>query len=467
MAMRQRTRLLATLGATVALAGGVATYAYHGVFVAEREEAAKKEAEDRLLAFEKDAVTKLSVTARGETTVLERRDGTWTLAAPVAAAADAYAVDALLDRLAAAKRKGTVKDGADPARFGLAAPAIRVAAGTPAGEATLEVGAANDFDGSLFVRTGGTRIASVEGSLRFALEKTPFDLREKRPWTFDAAAVRRIRVEGTDPAWAAERDGEGWKLAAPIAERADAAAVDRILNALRNLRATAIPAEAGADGAPFGLAAPRAAVTLDLEGGATLRLALGETGAGADRKVFARAGDGFVAEVAGRVLEDVGPGLFELRDKTIIAFAREDVARVEFAGEETFAVARKKEGQPAEETFTLVEPRTAKAKRWKLGGALHTLSGLKAAAWADEDARDPAKYGLDRPRRTITVMGGDGRELARLLVGSLDGERYHVQAAGSPRVALVDKARIDELPARIADVEDVEPPAEAPPARGD
>jgi hypothetical protein len=458
MAMRPQIRLLVTLAATLALAAGAAAYAYYGVFVADRDEAAKKDAEATLLRFDRDALTRLQVTARGETTVLERRDGTWKVVAPVAADADEYAVTSLLDRLAAAKRKTALPDGASPARFGLEPATTRVVATTPAGEAALAIGATNEFDGSLYARADAGRIVTAEGGLRNAVEKTPFDLREKRPWTFDPARVRRIRVEGTDPAWTAERDGAGWKLAAPVAGKADGTAVDRVLGALRTLRATAIPAEAGADGRPFGLDRPRATVTLDLEGGGTQALALGETGPADARKVFARSGSGFVAEVTARTLEDVAPSPFELGDKTILSFDREAVARVEFEGEEGFAVTRARGATPDQETFALAAPRQAPAKRWKMAGALQELAGLKAAAWADEHARDLAKYGLDRPRRTIVVRDAAGGELARLLVGTVEGDRVHVMAAGAARVALVDKARVDALPNRVADVEDAATP---------
>jgi hypothetical protein len=456
MAMRQQTRLLATLGGTLVIAAGLAAYAYFGVFVAGEEEAAKKEREEKLVTFGRDDVTKLVVTAKGETTVVEKlEDKGWTVTSPISVEADAYAIHNFLDRLVTAKRKTAVKDGADPGKFGFDTPAIRVAATTSQGdEEVVELGDENEFDGSRFVRVGGGRIATVGGDLRYALEKTTFDLREKRPWQFEAPKVKRIRVEGLDPAWTAARDGGVWKLEAPVAETADGPAVDRVLNALSALRATAIPAEAGADGAPFGLGTPRATVTLELEGGATLRLVLGEVGKDTDRKTYARAGDGFVAEVAPRILDDLGPGLFALRDKTIVTFDREAVARLEIAAEETFAVERKKEG--GQETFTLVEPRQARAKRWKVASALSGLTGLRAAEWVEEDANDLAKYGLDRPRRTVVVKDGAGKELAKLLVGSADGTRTYVKSGSSNRVAKVDTTRVDELPARIADVEDVE-----------
>jgi hypothetical protein len=456
MAMRQQTRLLATLGGTVVVAAGLAAYAYFGVFVAGEEEAAQKEREEKLVTFGRDDVTKLVVTAKGETTVVEKlADKGWTVSSPVAAEADAYAIHNFLDRLVAAKRKTAVKDGADPAKFGFDAPTIRIAATTVQGdEEVVEIGDTNEFDGSRFVRVGGGRMATVGGDLQYALEKTAFDLREKRPWRFETPKVQRIRVEGVEPAWTAARDGGGWKLEAPVAEKADGPAVDRVLNSLSALRATAIPAEAGADGAPFGLAKPRATVTLGLEGGATLRLVLGEVGKDAERKLYARAGDGFVAEVAPRILDDLGPGLFALRDKTIVAFDREAVARLEFDGGETFAVERKKEG--GQETFALVEPRQARAKRWKVASALTGLAGLRAAEWVEEDAKDLGKYGLDRPRRTVALKDAAGKELTRLLVGSVDGTRTYVKSGASNRVAKVDTTRIDELPARIADVEDVE-----------
>lgn len=470
MAMSQKAKLFVTLLGTLGAAAGVAAYAYYGVFEAEKTQEAKKEADEKLFSFDREKVKKLVVVGKGETTSLEKVGDTWKIAAPIAADADKFAVDGVLGSFTQAKLKKVASETSDESKlksFGLDLPAIRVRAEYEGGADELLLGADNDFDGSVFAKTlSAPRIVSLDGSIKSSLEKTTFDLREKRLSTFEEKDLKSLLVEGNGYAYTLARDeARVWQLRAPIQDRADESAANRIVSSLQNLRATKIAAETLADPKAFGLDVPKSKVTITLASDAKILLVLGESSADGASKVYARASDGFVAEVPNTILADLNQSLFDLRDKTILAFDKEEVTQIKLAAtgsEEAMLVERKrekKEGDVSEETWSILSPKMGPAKKWKMSAVLFALSSLKSAELVEEDAKDLAKYGLDNPVRTATLIAEGGKELARLLVGKEDGDKIFVKSAASARVSKVEKSSLNELPKTVTDIEETPPAA--------
>lgn len=111
MAMNQRTRSLATLAALLAVAGGAGLFAYYGVYQKQEKEKAAKETKEKVFAdLDKAKLSQLTVTAKGQTTVLARskQPEGWKLVSPVSTAADSSAVDSLLTKMSTLKQKSVV-----------------------------------------------------------------------------------------------------------------------------------------------------------------------------------------------------------------------------------------------------------------------------------------------------------------------------------------------------------------------
>lgn len=469
--MTKAQRSLVNLLVLLLVAGGLGAWAYFGVHVAQQEEEKRKDAEAKAFEFDKTQAKKLVLTAKGATIELEKAGEGWRIVAPVTAPADKSATDAIVDKLADLKSKATIADDqTDLAAHGLDAPKLTVRLVLADGkEHELRVGEENAFDQSLpYVKSGDGRIFLADSGLKYPLDKALFDLRDK---ALVSAAEQEVQaLESVTPAlsWAAERDGTGWKLTAPVTDVADKSTVDGVLSKLRYARAKAFPAEAPpADLKPFGLDAPALQLTYAVGADrAKKSLAFGT----ADGKAYARHLDGGpIIEVESSLVTDLTKPLADLRDKTIATFDKAKVRRIEIvpAAGEKVAVTRgfeKAEGASFEtDTFALVG-RTDKLKAWKLTGALHTLSSLKGTALAAENVSDFAPFGLDAPTLTYTLLGEGDQELARVLVGKETGSRVYVAKAGASRVFEVEKTTLDGLPKAVDDLLETPPPPPAPPA---
>src|SRR2546421_12530577 len=70
---------------------------------------------------------------------------------------------------------------------------------------TLEGGVDNSFDGSVYLRRKGEEaVYSAEGGVRWALEKSTYELRDKEVLTVDEAKAKSVSVKSKANDWALE-----------------------------------------------------------------------------------------------------------------------------------------------------------------------------------------------------------------------------------------------------------------------
>ena len=145
--------------ALVVAAAGLGAYIY---FVdSERPDT---EAKAKVFAVEADAVEEIRVTAKGETSLLRKTDGTWKLVEPLATDADQNEVSALVNSLADLEENREVEpNAANLAEFGLAEPKADITF-KAAGGATGRVRLGDQTPtGQRHLRREGRRHARVPG----------------------------------------------------------------------------------------------------------------------------------------------------------------------------------------------------------------------------------------------------------------------------------------------------------------
>lgn len=475
---------LVGLGAVAVIGAALGGYAYLGVKKPAEAEEQKKEAEAKLFTFEKEKVKKVHLLAQGATMEFERAGDGWALVKPVKADADKPTVDAIVDKMAELKatRWMDVDENAQK-HFGLASPVQSVTLEVEGGaKHVLDLGATNAFDQSIYGRReGDTRAALLDSGARTTFDKSLFDAREKRVLVFEDKDLKKVAVTiapekkgGKVTEYVLVKEAAKWALEKPLATAADDTTVNQILNGLRNLRATRYATEeaAPADLKKHGLDMPRGKIVLTMAAdNAVKTLDLGQVEEGGAKKIYAKRGEaGYVAEVAANAFDDLDKDVFALRDKTVVAFDREALTRVDFTALDGTQLSVKrekkmKEGQSwAEEEFTLTAPREAPAKKFKVSSLLYTLAGAKATAFAAEPApKDLKKFGLDKPR-VAAFYGAEGKLVGKLLVGEKKGDKIYAMAEGGPRVVELESKVLDEWPKNVEDLVEPPPAPPAPPA---
>jgi hypothetical protein len=430
--------------------------------------------------------TQLTVQAKGVTATLEHQGDTWRLTSPVSAKADKWTVESILSQLQSGKFKATVEEaptGADLERYGLKTPVFAVTAKAyvpdasgsgqddPARQRTVTLygGIENTFDGSVYVRRDtDPRVYSAEGSVRYALEKDLYALREKEFLELEEASLKELAVTAKANSYSLERDADqSWRLTKPTAARADGDRLKQALQSLKELRALSFPTDSAGERTKLGLEKPAVDARFTLDKGEPVRLRLSQVKDGAGSKVYALREQGpeaTLAEVPEGVLTALDLAPTELRTKTVLGFRREDVKRLVFhpgAGGAPIVLVNTKQDTNSLDGWQVETPKAGKAQGFKVASLLKLLSTLKAATFGEANPKKWDKYGITETSRGTSLQDASGKELARLWLGNaVPGKEGFVYARGSnAEVAEVELVRLAELPARPEDLIEATPTA--------
>lgn len=394
--------------------------------------AERTEAEKHVFrGVEADDVSKFTLrTKEGGEVRLEKGEGGWRIAAPVAFPADAANAESVASTLASLRSEAVVDDPGPLAEYGLEGePAVRFEA--KGEEHVLRVGARSPVGANTYVATAADRPVYVVASFRTAsLERSLDDLREKRLVHFDRDAVVEARVrwkDGSVRLLRDEQDPEVWRLVEPLEAAADGRTVSKLLSDLEFLRAT------GFDDAPSAevakrLDAPELAVELRTKADGkdgSVRVVLGA--AEGDALPARGQVEGAVYELPAGRLADFPRRVDAYRDKSLARFVPSEARRFELAfhaegAGESFVVTGKREGEGWTTAPEMLDPE-------KVEALLRELSGLDARTIAAESMgpAERAKLGLEPPRAVLRVFGGaeagSDAPLAEVQLGSVDATR--------------------------------------------
>lgn len=458
--------------------------------------------------WEKLARIELVSPAQVGAIVVERNvageDRVWRIVAPLSTEADSSAIDTFVGTLKNLKAETVVADPSkDLAPFGLAAPSTQVKlvfalGGRAKTERMLFAGDKAPVGYKAYFKRGDRPDILLTGAYtKTALEKKVFDLRDKSLLTAEKAAVRKLELVSAAGDVTLVESGGGWSLEAPAKARAASAEVDKILSSLTGLRAVDVATEDAGDGRAYGLDQPsiRAVVTTG-EGDAATRheLAFGTVDE-AQKRVYVRdMARKPVFLVSSYSIEGLKKSAGDLRDKKVLGFDKDAVARIEIhAPGGALALARKADasaapakndkaepGEKADHGKWVVEtPSSADADQANVNQMLITLAGLEAKQFLDGDLRPlPVDSGLEEPELSVRLLGDGAKELGTLDVGSAvpgtgsaGGEgvaatppdRY-VRIGGYDTVFVVGGRFLDDVPRRADDLTKKKAETEAAPS---
>ena len=246
-------------------------------------------------------------------------------------------------------------------------------------------------------------------------ERPPGGIPEPRDAVFDFESddITRLSVTAeSGDRTVLEKTDNRWQLVEPFAGAVDVTAVVALASGLATLemqRLVAEPAEAP-DLTAFGLGEPRIEVEVTTTTGTDARLLIGDqTPTGAD--LYATiAGSNRVFLISGYLDGTFNRTTFDLRDKTILDFTRDQVDALEITGTDLAIRLRQEDNR-----WSLVSPIEASADLGVTGGLVGRLSTGQMVAIEAESTDELDPYGLDTPRLTVRV--GLGSSAATLLIG--------------------------------------------------
>lgn len=356
--------------------------------------------------------------------------GTWTLSAPIEAPADDDAVDSFLSALEWLDARRTLEGIApdDRARMGLDEPRFVVRFRVMDEEVALRVGSE--------APTGDGVYAAVEGEDRAYVVGTDFvesidhdvdHFRDKDLFAgFFGAGATAITVSGGGPEIRLEKTGPRWHVRAPVVGFADDGLADRLVRAIRDLRATRFVSEAADELEARGLDAPWREVRVTEDEGDGARLRVGEACGEHEDERYAIAGDdGPVVCVLSSDVQALELRPETLRETALLPLGDDAIERIEAGdvtlrrGETSWEMVSGGDAQPADD---------AAIAAW--------LGSLRAATVRRFEALDAGDHGVGDA--TVTFHRSDDEAALALRLGDVDDEGAWVRRGDEAAHVLVD-----------------------------
>lgn len=249
----------------------------------------------------------------------------------------------------------------------------------------------------------------------------------------------------------AVRDSAEWRLICPIQTAGDKSTLDAIVNMFDWAKKDRIISSDPQEYEDFGLRPERGRLILKHEA-ALDTVYIGDknpTGA----FVFARkSGSADVFLTTTSLETNTQKTLFDLRDKSALAFTTEQVVQAELNSAKsqlTFI----KEGSE----WQISSPRELAAENSKINDLLNKVSNQRASSFEDENPSNLKKYGLDKPAVAFHVYLGVQRAQKTLLIGKQDGASFYARDESRLPVFKVDTSFVHSLQVTLQDVRSKKP----------
>jgi uncharacterized protein DUF4340 len=268
-----------------------------------------------VLKLDREQIDLVELTASGQTTRLEKKNGEWQITEPPSGRAEFGAVDGLVSRVSSLQMKSIVPDSSDVKKYGLDKPAATVRLGSGSSQATLLIGGPAET-GSLYAKDlSRPAVFTVESTLLDDLKKGASEYRQKD--LFDARSFNTSRLEIVrngqttvfEKTKIKDKDGkeqEKWRQTAPAARDVDAAKVDALISAATGARATGFVNST----AKAGLDKPELSLTFKYDEGKEERVAFART---KDAAYASRAGSPGAAQVDASVIDAIVKALEDVK----------------------------------------------------------------------------------------------------------------------------------------------------------
>ena len=431
-----------TLVALALLGALWAGFRYYDKRKAREAEKTESKPAEKVLSVESDHIRSFTLTPRdGEAFTLARDGKTWVISEPRQLAADQTAVSSWLGSLTSA----TIDDVVDahPSNlkdYGLDPPASLIEVSTEAKPAnfTLRLGDQTPTSSGVYAQLAGNpRVVSLPSYDKSSLEKTLFDLRDKRAVTLDIDQISRIEARSKDKRWTLEKNPDGvWDLALPPPVRADRSSVDSIVSQLRNLTMQAVVSEDKKEPGKYGLDSPTLRVTMKAPQDTQI-LVLGKKDG--ERYDAMNSALDPIFTVDNYFLTQLQKDPADLRDKALFSFSTFDVKHLEIdtpKGHWAFEQQNNK--------WKETQPKANDVPNNKMDTLVNAVHALRADSFPKASAADLAAFGLNKPAYSFKVQFGDKKQ-TEIVQAAKVGDKVYARRDTDPLPSQLAATALDDI----------------------
>jgi len=254
-------------------------------------------------------------------------------------------------------------------------------------------------------------------------------LGEKNIFVFDENNVREVFIRNPGGEYLIVRGPqEKWRIVKPVETEADQDFVNSLINGMRNLTLERVLEEKPKDLSLYGLDKPRMGIRITLEG-SEKPLALNVGKKSPLGRLYAKRDDQErVFLVAMMVEQALMKGLFDLRDKSVVSFERDQVEKIILQTPNKRAELAKRD-----KGWFVLGRAPVRANENSANKILTALSSLRVEEFIEDHPENLSKYGLDPPWGRVGIILAKDKSQLELRMGSLAPKRLAIYATATGR----------------------------------
>lgn len=292
-------------------------------------------------------------------------------------------------------------------------------------------------------------LAGLGGYIYFVDSKRPAsslgsEAAKEKVYSVETDKIDEIKITAGGETTLLKKSEAGWKMIEPAQADADPTETIGVAQALSSLERVRVVDENPKDLGQYGLENPAVRVEFKAQGNVNGALKLGDKNA-TQGELYAQKNDEKAVFLVSAFQEtSFNKKPFDLRDKKILKFDRDKADAVAIArGPSSIELAR------SGTEWKVAKPTAGRSDYAAVEGLLSRLSSANMSKLVETDAKDLAKYGLDKPQMTITVGAGSSKTV--LEVGKTENDQTYAKDAARPLVFTVDTTLQDDLKKSLDD----------------
>ncbi len=307
----------------------LAGYFYYFEVVRRQAQRDREDAALHLFQIEKGQITSLQLDKNDAKLIAVTGNGHWQITEPIRTRADDFAVENVLSTLQSLKMEREVEAAAQNLQpYGLDNPTLHLSFEADGTSHQLRIGAKAVVRDQYYASSDQeNRVVLISSTQQQSLDKSLFDLRSKKFFTFTSDQVDRIEIVHPEARLVVARlDKQRWQDATAVEIKIKSSRVESLLNRLILLRAERFVEDEEEDMARFGLDPARIKISLSAKGKIETLL----FGSSSEEETIYAKGENMpgVAMVDEKPLEEIPVALSDLEDRTLFSFDLDQVKAV-------------------------------------------------------------------------------------------------------------------------------------------
>jgi hypothetical protein len=292
-------------------------------------------------------------------------------------------------------------------------------------------------DGLFTQVAGDPRLITLPGYARSTLEKSLFDLRDRRVVTLDNDQIQRLEVSAPGKSFTVTKNPDGvWDLVLPPAVRAETFAVQNMLSGVQGLAMVSIQKEDKSAAGEYGFAKPMLTVKFTAPSG-TQAVTVGKKDGNNYDAMNSTLAPVFTVPSDFVTRFQVDPAT--LRAKGFFSFSSFDAKNVDITTPKEHRIFEQKDFK-----WKQTSPAAKHETTEKMEELLNGLTGLQAVSFPKATAGDLAAFGLAKPLYTFKVTYGDKNTVEIVNVGTVN-DHYYAARSTDAVPGEISKTNLDSI----------------------